>query len=236
VTGDGPPDPDDPADADDAAEPVVRLPADLRGAFKEPMGDVYAAAGELLAAVDGRPGDGPLIAVGDVVTYHLHGAGRPPDVALVDGLTERSAVRPAVRETIAAADARRLRARNPPGGLTRDLLSALRTALAAADPTVIEVDGEEDLAALPAIIAAPDGASVVYGQPGEGMVHVPVTAEVRARARALFERLDGDTAAATAALGAAADADADPDPDPDPDDGTGPDRGPDGPTPGGGRD
>jgi len=245
VTGEGPPDRDG---SDGAAEPLVRLPPELRDAFKQPMGDVYTAAAELLAVVDGPDrgpdgdgdGDGdsdpglgrdhdtdrdrnpdrdpgradgkpPLIAVGDVVTYHLREAGRSPDVALVDGLTERSAVRPAVREAIDAADARRLRAANPPGGLTRALLAALRAALAGGEPTVIEVDGEEDLAALPAILAAPEGASVVYGQPGEGMVHVPVTAETRARARALFERLGGDTAAAMAAVGV------NPDPDPDSD-------------------
>ncbi len=54
------------------------------------------------------------------------------------------------------------------------------------------VDGEEDLA-LPAIVAAPEGASVVYGQPDEGMVHVRVTAEAKAEMRTLLDRFDGDT-------------------------------------------
>jgi len=82
-------------------------------------------------------------------------------------------------------------------------LSALGDALSAGEPVMIEVDGEEDLAALPAIVAAPDGASVVYGQPGEGMVRVAVTPESRAEARELFEALDGDTEAAYDALGGA---------------------------------
>ncbi|MFC6772314.1 DUF359 domain-containing protein, partial [Halorubrum pallidum] len=46
-----------------------------------------------------------------------------------------------------------------------------------------------------------DGASVVYGQPGEGMVRVPVTPEARDEARELFEALDGDVDAAYDALG-----------------------------------
>jgi len=58
--------------------------------------------------------------------------------------------------------------------------------------TVLVVDGEEDLAVLPAIVAAPAGASVVYGQPDEGMVHVVVTDETRAHVRELLERMDGD--------------------------------------------
>ncbi len=66
---------------------------------------------------------------------------------------------------------------------------------------MIEVTGEEDLAALPAIVAAPDGASVVYGQPGDGMVRVAVTPASRAEARELFEALDGDVDAAYDRLG-----------------------------------
>jgi uncharacterized protein (UPF0218 family) len=33
---------------------------------------------------------------------------------------------------------------------------------------VIFVDGEEDLAVIPLVIAAPDGAAILYGQPGKG--------------------------------------------------------------------
>ncbi|MFC6726763.1 DUF359 domain-containing protein, partial [Halobium palmae] len=58
----------------------------------------------------------------------------------------------------------------------------------------------EDLATLPAIVAAPLGASVVYGQPDQGMVHVPVTEETKAEARDLLARMDGDVDAALALL------------------------------------
>jgi uncharacterized protein (UPF0218 family) len=56
---------------------------------------------------------------------------------------------------------------------------------------VLHVEGEEDLAAVPAVIVAPAGASVVYGQPGEGMVLVDAD-EVRDEARDLLRRMDGD--------------------------------------------
>ena len=45
---------------------------------------------------------------------------------------------------------------------------------------------------------APLGASVIYGQPGTGMVHVPVTDSQQARARRLLEQFEGDTEAALA--------------------------------------
>ncbi len=186
---------------------MLTLPDALRDAFKDPMGPVTVDPERVIAAAaaareDHDAPDAPLVAVGDVVTYHLREAGRTPDVALIDGRTEREAVRPEIADTFATdgMEVRRITVANPPGALTADLLNALPEALGDPNPVLIEVDGEEDLAALPAIVAAPTGATVVYGQPGEGMVRVAVTAETRATARELLESLDGDVDAAYRAL------------------------------------
>jgi uncharacterized protein (UPF0218 family) len=197
--GDGEADPDlgtdgytDNPDGTDT-DVVVSLQAALRGELKEPMGPIYTATDDLLAAA-GRP----LIAVGDIVTYHLLEAGARPAVALVDGKTKREAVDREVREAIGGFD-RHVTVENPAATLTADLLVALRAALDRAtagegQSTVVEVTaGEEDLAALPAIAAAPEGASVVYGQPDEGMVLVAVDDEATAGATDLLDRLEGDT-------------------------------------------
>ncbi|WP_049895474.1 GTP-dependent dephospho-CoA kinase family protein [Halopiger xanaduensis] len=167
-------------------EHLLTLPDGLRAELKEPLGPIETDAERLLADVDGA-----LIAVGDVVTYHLLEAGRAPDVALVDERTEREAVNEDVRETITAET--HLEAVNPPAEISADVIEALLEALSRDEPTTILVAGEEDLVALPAIVAAPEGASVVYGQPGEGMVHVRVTDDHRERMRALLERFEGDT-------------------------------------------
>jgi hypothetical protein len=189
-----------PEDAGAEEEVLLSLPRALRAELKDPMGPVYADADRLLADA----GD-PLVAVGDVVTYHLLRADRRPDVALVDGLTEREAVDEEVWAAIRGFD-RRVEVHNPAATLSAPLLAALRAALSRAGAgegtTVIVVDGEEDLAALPAVLAAPDGASVVYGQPGEGMVLAGVGPEDRAAARDLLERMSGDTTRAFEALGA----------------------------------
>ncbi len=185
---------------------MLTLPDSLRDAFKEPLGPVTTDADALLAAAERtrETHDAPeasLIAVGDVVTFHLREAGRVPDVALVDGMTERQAVRAEIDDALGEATQRRVSVSNPAAELTAELLSALRDALAAAEPTILEVSGEEDLAALPAILAAPVGSTVVYGQPGEGMVHVAVTPDARSHARELFDAMDGDVAGAYRALG-----------------------------------
>ncbi|MFC6716396.1 GTP-dependent dephospho-CoA kinase family protein [Natrialbaceae archaeon GCM10025810] len=180
---------DDSTDAsersDSPDEPLLSLPDDLRGELKDPLGPIETDAAILLEGVSG-----PVIAVGDVVTYHLRRAGLDPDVALVDGRTKREAVDEEIREV--ALGGSTLEVTNPPAVITEAVIGALLEGLEDVEPTTIFVDGEEDLVALPAIVAAPDGASVVYGQPDEGMVHVIVDEEVRAEMRALLERFDGD--------------------------------------------
>ncbi|WP_324665958.1 GTP-dependent dephospho-CoA kinase family protein [Haloarcula sediminis] len=177
------------------ADVLLDLPRGLRSELKEPMGAIYTDPAALLADA----GD-PLVAVGDMVTYHLLSAGRVPDLALVDERTKRSAVDSEVTDAITGFD-RTVAVENPAGTLTRELLAAMRTGLDSAETTLLDVDGEEDLAALPAVLAVPAAGSVVYGQPDEGMVLVAPDATVRARVRSLLERMDGDAEAAFGAIG-----------------------------------
>ncbi|WP_135666328.1 GTP-dependent dephospho-CoA kinase family protein [Halorhabdus rudnickae] len=191
-------------ESDPETEIVLELPDALRPDLKAPLGPVFTDPDALLEGA----GD-PLIAVGDIVTYHLLEAGRRPDVALVDERTERSAVDDGIRRTVVGDGGswfdRRIDVANPSATLTASLLEALVDALAAEETTtVLIVYGEEDLATLPAILAAPEGASVVYGQPGEGMVHVAVEEEVRERTASLFDRMDGDPERARELLGISA--------------------------------
>lgn len=165
---------------------VVTLPEELRSAFKDPLGPVYTDPEVLL-----EDAGSPLIAVGDIVTYHFERVGVQPDLVLVDGRTKRREVGDEVRETVDALP-NRIEAANPAGTLSAELLDALVNALDRAEPTTIVVDGEEDLAAVPAVLAAPVGASVVYGQPDEGMVEVHVTEERKQEFRDLLERMDGN--------------------------------------------
>lgn len=167
---------------------LVRLPEGNRSEFKEPLGPITTDAEGLFSRLDG-----PVLTIGDVVSYHAQEAGRIPDVAVIDGRTKRSAVDPTIETTLAAAPVERIEARNPSGTITESLVAALETALDRDGPVQIVVDGEEDLAAIPAILLAPAGSHVVYGQPGEGIVHVAVTAESRALANELVGYFDGKT-------------------------------------------
>ena len=192
---------------------VLELPTSLRGELKEPLGPIFSDADALLERAAT-----PVVAVGDVVTYHLLRAEHAPAVAFVDEKTEREAVDDEIRERIAdrrsdvtsasGDDAREsaggfdreVAVDNPAGTITDALLDALVDGLAGDATTLVRVDGEEDLAALPAVLAVPEGASVVYGQPAEGMVLVTADRAARERSRGLIERMDGDVEAALALL------------------------------------
>ena len=182
-------------------EALVSLPESMRGDLKEPLGAVAADVDE--ERIEGR-----VVAVGDMVTYYLLEDGVVPDVAVVDGRTEREEVDEEVVESWSALPLFR-RVENEPGTVSRALVGALREALGGGSGgekndgggVLIEVDGEEDLAVLPAIVLSREGDTVLYGQPGEGMVYVGVDSDKRGQALDLLRRMDGDDEALERALG-----------------------------------
>ena len=175
---------------------VLELQAALRDRLKEPFGPVSTDTAAVLAVAGS-----PLVTVGDIVTYHVLEGGHVPDLALVDERTKRATVDDEVSDAVADERFDRVvTVSNPPATLTAELLEAIVTGLGDGT-TLVRVDGEEDLAALPAIAAARDGASVLYGQPDEGVVHVTVDDEVCERVRSLLEAMDGDSDRAFETLG-----------------------------------
>jgi uncharacterized protein (UPF0218 family) len=167
------------------ADVLLRLPESLRRELREPLGPVHQD-------VSSVPRDAPVVAVGDIVTYHLSQAGRHPSVAVIDRRTQREAVDPAVEAALLEDERRQVTVDNPAGTITASLVAALVDAIDDPEPVVIVVTGEEDLAVLPAVFAAPDDACVLYGQPDEGMVQVTVDADARETARDLLSRMEGD--------------------------------------------
>lgn len=169
---------------------VLELQAELRSELKAPLGPIYTEAETLLGDATA-----PIICVGDVVTYHLIEEGHTPAVALVDERTERTDVDDEIAAAITAHDGfeQSQTVENPQGTLSAVLLDALASAITSEQTTLLEVDGEEDLAALPAVLCAPVGASIVYGQPGEGMVLGTVDDDLQAEVRDLLSRMTGDT-------------------------------------------
>ncbi len=163
---------------------MLELPDELRPLLKRPLGQLFSSVATAIERLRQlRPTR--LIAVGDIVTAELIEAGLKPDVAVVDFLVMRSPIDKKTRRTIDSFDVKIVRVKNPAGTITQEL----RTALDEAKPPLkIIVEGEEDLATLPAVLSAPPGSVVVYGQPNEGIVIVEVTEPKRREFEMLLEQ------------------------------------------------
>jgi GTP-dependent dephospho-CoA kinase len=159
------------------------LTPELRRKLKRPLGRLFPAVDvrgeEFLALVATSPF---VVAVGDRVTETIQETtGRSPDVFVVDGMERRSA-----REVPRIAHGPTLKAKNPAGSITKAARSAMKKAFAGEKPVMVLIDGEEDLLTIPAVIEAPLGAVVFYGQPLEGVVAVTVDKESKASAREIL--------------------------------------------------
>lgn len=165
---------------------MYKLPDALRAALAKPLGPVLpgkeAAERARLAPV--------LASVGDVTTSTMLGEDVVPRVMVVDNRTRRGSVAFSVREQVPPGTPI-VQVPNPPARITEELWQACATAMASRDPTLIEVDGEEDLATLPCVLLAPNKAIVAYGQPDQGIVLLTVDDAARARVRALLNQMEG---------------------------------------------
>jgi uncharacterized protein (UPF0218 family) len=80
--------------------------------------------------------------------------------------------------------------KNPAGTLTPLTWVATAEALHRKDPTLIMVEGEEDLLTLVAVLEAPENALVAYGLPNEGVVVVKVDSTAKQKAGLIIEAME----------------------------------------------
>jgi len=164
---------------------MYKLPNSLRPALAAPFGPIHDS-GEAVRKVQGRI----VIAVGDVVTQTFLDGAVLPKLMVVDGVTQRGAVVEGALQNLPTHGVRRVTVENPPASITQQLIAAIDSGIKGKGSTLIVVKGEEDLAALPAMMIAPEGAAVCYGQPDRGVVIVIITPEVRRRATEILNQMD----------------------------------------------
>ncbi|MGC8645182.1 MAG: GTP-dependent dephospho-CoA kinase family protein [Thermoplasmata archaeon] len=129
-----------------------------------------------------------LITVGDVVTSTAVKHKMVPKIAIVDFKTKRN--EPII--PLPSKWERSVRVRNPAGSITVELWNSIDEALKAKGNTLIEIDGEDDLASIPAILLAPDGAIVIYGVPDKGIAVYEVGENLRKNVSDLIQKIRSD--------------------------------------------
>jgi len=155
---------------------MLVLPPGSRRLFKDPFGTLHRNLDTVLPELSGRT----IFSVGDVVTHSLQQHGITPSVAVIDGHTMRS---PCDKLPVISGEC--IPVKNPAGTITDELVAALAYAIDHAPATIL-IDGEEDLAVIPLVIAAPLNSVVLYGQPHAGVVLRVIDKEAKTASQALL--------------------------------------------------
>ena len=165
-----------------------KLSEKLRNRLKLPLGELLSEE-ELHRKISGRKG--MLITVGDICTLSLLRKRTMPDFCFVDLKYERKNLGPEERKAILGFDADEIRVKNSAGTVSNEVLELCRNLFSEKRKqrcTRIVVDGEEDLCAIPAMMFAPLGSLIIYGQPKEGVVLI----EMNEGKRKLAEKIYGE--------------------------------------------
>ena len=163
------------------------LSENLRSELKTPLG-------ELILDTDPKQNEiikqayanSIIITVGDATTEKLLNMGLTPFLQIIDG-QEKRVKRPApISESIIT----NLDCQNPPGEISQDSISIIKSAFELKPPIRLIVDGEEDLLVLPVCIYAPENFVVMYGQPNEGLVIVKINHEIKEKVQKIVNTMN----------------------------------------------
>lgn len=168
------------------------MPESLREELVRPLGDLINGAA--ISASFMRNSDRIIMTVGDQTTKTVLDAGLTPALMVIDNKVNRRDFT-ALRPILAGRGFLHISVSSGPGFISNEAIAAIRDALTGKKPGIlVEVNGEEDLLAIPVIIEAPPGAVVYYGQPHtpgspkSGIVEVIVTEKVKTVAETLLSR------------------------------------------------
>jgi len=163
------------------------LPDSLRDKLREPIG-LLVDEEELLRLLQGEK---YVVSVGDQVTFTLLKHGIVPVFCVVDFKIKRSDISPDIEDLIRSFGKKTMVVSNPPGCIVDDLWNAIETAYKVLErgSLRIEVVGEDDLAALPAIFLAPRDVTIIYGLPNKGVVLVKASNENKRKVKEILDKM-----------------------------------------------
>jgi uncharacterized protein (UPF0218 family) len=134
-----------------------------------------------------------LITVGDVVTMNVIKYWKVPNLAFMDLKTRRTI---GMGMEVTGFD-KVINIVNKPATLSVDIINTVRGAIMDAlsgSRILIQVDGEEDLLAIPAVLLAPRGSLVLYGLYTGYLIAIPVIDEYKLAMFKLFSMMKSSDA------------------------------------------
>ncbi|MEA3293422.1 MAG: DUF359 domain-containing protein [Euryarchaeota archaeon] len=167
------------------------LPDTMRSEMRRQFGILYPGDGKktiknILHDI-GSPAN--IITIGDISTFNVLQCSTIPDISIIDEKTHRKPADSNIIKGIRHFTFKMMYVNNPSGCVTSELVQAISQAISINEPVQIMVNGEEDLAALPAIVLAPVSSVVIYGLPDEGAIVVTVTHDIKDMICDMMERM-----------------------------------------------
>jgi len=179
----------------DKTQQMLKMNSSLDLELKTPMGSLFPGPEDLpeVAMTEAleslSPNHGSIVAVGDVSVATMLDLEIIPDIGIIDGMTKRQELDDSEKVSTVQFQ-NHLHCNNPPGHISPSMISSIKQALASNQKTLINVEGEEDLAPIIIHCLAPVGTVVIYGQPRVGVVVQITSLSVKERCRnilSLFE-------------------------------------------------
>jgi len=133
-----------------------------------------------------------IVSVGDQVTFTLLNYDIKPVLCIVDYIIKRNEYNTYMKTLIKSFGRESLIVNNPPSVITDELWDAIKKCYEYDLDELsfrIEVNGEEDLAALPAIYMAPLDVTIIYGLPNKGVVVVKSSEVNKQKVREILNKM-----------------------------------------------
>lgn len=151
------------------------IPESLRPTLAKPQGKlIKSLTKDYLANL--KNVDFPIVTVGDEISRSVLKFGLEPRLVVVDLKINRVKVFKTLSQLWNFEGREIIRVKNEKGTISHQLITVIEKVFGDIGKMyVIHVDGEEDLAVLPAVLLAPLGTIVLYGLRGKGFVEVIVS-------------------------------------------------------------
>ncbi len=158
----------------------LKLPQEMRPLLQKPMGDVLK---KISRNLDGQK----IITIGDITTKEFNLNKINQILSIVDFQVQRKKKFEKMEDLNFEKEIKTIKIKNSAGEISGSIFEEVKKCIESNKKYVILIDGEEDLTVLPAVLVAPLGFSIYYGQPSfakaskgkpnEGMVEIKVTEE-----------------------------------------------------------
>lgn len=165
---------------------LLRLPEKLRCELSKPYGTLLTgdldSNVKLVLGLANKKRPPKIVVVGDYVLTGFINRGYVPNLAIYDKKSKRAPFPITLEPTEVV--------KNPPGHISDEAILTIKRLLSSPGPSILYVEGEEDLLSLPVILHSPDGSFVIYGIPGKGMALVMVNKEIKKKASEFMDKFE----------------------------------------------